>query len=472
MSRPIYILAGQSNAVHMDRAGRPLRAIEVSGAPDGAFTAEDDFQQREGGFHRALSAIYPDAAFLSSVFAFGSSPFTYDRETVTDWFDAPGLVEGLIERVTKIADFATAEGGAHLAGIVWAHGEGDAHRLAAAEQPEGADMGAVYQAAFDRWLTRVDDGLAAAGVEGAGEFEVIVAPLSALATASENDRAFPGWEAVRDGQVALGAAPRVTVVDPDPLIVAEGLDGQSAFRDQFHYTDPTEGDAGFGAVLIGALADAFGETVSGGAGLDRLAGGDGADVLIGLGGLDILTGGGGADVLDGGAGANDRASYHTAATGVAADLQGLNASAGDARGDHYVGVEALFGSAQNDRLFGDGAINALWGANGHDVLNGRAGDDRIFGGSGNDRIIGHQGADELTGGAGRDAFIFQNAAESAANAPDLILDFETGRDVIDLRRLQLDGFEITASAEGALLTAGDFAIRFADAAPDEGDVLI
>jgi Ca2+-binding RTX toxin-like protein len=69
---------------------------------------------------------------------------------------------------------------------------------------------------------------------------------------------------------------------------------------------------------------------------------------------------------------------------------------------------------------------------------------RIFGGAGNDTLIGGDGADTLiggalldtlTGGAGADSFRYDATSESVGATADLILDFQTGTDKIDLTRI-------------------------------------
>jgi Ca2+-binding RTX toxin-like protein len=52
----------------------------------------------------------------------------------------------------------------------------------------------------------------------------------------------------------------------------------------------------------------------------------------------------------------------------------------------------------------------------------------LFGGTGNDRLSDGAGSDRLAGGDNNDTFIFANDGEI-----DYILDFEDGKDKIDLR---------------------------------------
>jgi hypothetical protein len=82
--------------------------------------------------------------------------------------------------------------------------------------------------------------------------------------------------------------------------------------------------------------------------------------------------------------------------------------------------------------------DAIFGKGGRDALHGLDGDDRINGGRGNDKIVGGGGQDLLIGGRGHDTFKFNAAIDSTAAAPDLIVDFRSGRDKIDLRGMALE----------------------------------
>ncbi|GAA5083090.1 Ig-like domain-containing protein [Lysobacter panacisoli] len=124
------------------------------------------------------------------------------------------------------------------------------------------------------------------------------------------------------------------------------------------------------------------DTVDGGAGDDILAGNQGADTLTGGAGVDVLYGGSGDDTLNGGADGDllfggdgiDLASY-AGGTGVTAYLGASQVNTGNAKGDTYIAIEGIEGSASADRLGGDGGENVLRGAGGVDDLFGGGGDD-------------------------------------------------------------------------------------------------
>ncbi|HEU0156631.1 MAG TPA: calcium-binding protein, partial [Stellaceae bacterium] len=121
------------------------------------------------------------------------------------------------------------------------------------------------------------------------------------------------------------------------------------------------------------------------AGSDTIIGSAGDDRLLGFDGNDTLIGGAGGDVLDGGTGINT-ASYSTAASGLLADLDDSGFNTGDAKGDSYIAIQNLAGSAFADILYGDRGDNRLTGGGGNDILVGQAGADTFDGGAGSDTV--------------------------------------------------------------------------------------
>ena len=152
------------------------------------------------------------------------------------------------------------------------------------------------------------------------------------------------------------------------------------------------------------------DTLNGGAGNDRLWGGDGndqltgstgADLLNGQAGNDTLNGGGGADTLNGGSGF-DWASYANSSARVEVALWSGIGAKGAAAGDRLSGIEALAGSAFNDKLTGSTIANIIDGGGAGDKIFGGNGDDTLIGGRGNDTIKGQNDDDILNGGKGKD----------------------------------------------------------------------
>lgn len=75
--------------------------------------------------------------------------------------------------------------------------------------------------------------------------------------------------------------------------------------------------------------------------------------------------------------------------------------------------------------------NAI-GGSGNDVIVGNAANNAIKGGAGDDVIYGGSGQDQLWGESGSDIFVFSDLNDSLTRSPDKILDFESGKDKIDL----------------------------------------
>ena len=87
---------------------------------------------------------------------------------------------------------------------------------------------------------------------------------------------------------------------------------------------------------------------------------------------------------------------------------------------------------------------------------GGAGNDTLTGNEGNNRLTGGRGADKLFGGAGADTFVYQRASDSTAQKPDIIQDFQSGIDKIDLTGvLQEAGLKSLNFSERLSGKAGD-----------------
>ncbi len=163
------------------------------------------------------------------------------------------------------------------------------------------------------------------------------------------------------------------------------------------------------------------EVVSITGGNDDLRGGDGNDLMYGGGGDDKLHGGNDDDTLHGDSG-NDT----------------INGGTGN---------DTMFGGTGDDKILGGDGNDALSGDDGKDYLNAGIGDDNIDGGAGNDKIVGGAGNDVITGGAGDDHMWGGNWWKDGANdtfvisagsGKDMIHDFETNNDQIDLSSYGLE----------------------------------
>ncbi|MFC5356437.1 calcium-binding protein [Azospirillum himalayense] len=165
------------------------------------------------------------------------------------------------------------------------------------------------------------------------------------------------------------------------------------------------------------VAGAGNDILIGGNGNDTMHGEAGNDTLSGGEGDDWLFGGAGQDVLNGGTG-TDQVSYESAGSGVSVNLQTGYGTAGDAKGDRYISIENVVGSAYGDFIVGDNGTNGLAGQDGNDTLSGLGGNDYLHGGNGNDSLIGGAGSDRLEGGNGNDALIGDDGNDTMMGGSD------------------------------------------------------
>ncbi len=112
-------------------------------------------------------------------------------------------------------------------------------------------------------------------------------------------------------------------------------------------------------------------------------------------------------------------------------------------------IEVGIGGRYDDILIGNSTGNELYGRLGDDSLKGLQGNDKLLGGGGRDSLVGDSGKDTLTGGAGRDrltggteadVFVFAATSETGKTlkSRDVITDFRSGVDDIDLRGIDAD----------------------------------
>jgi Ca2+-binding RTX toxin-like protein len=190
----------------------------------------------------------------------------------------------------------------------------------------------------------------------------------------------------------------------------------------------------------------------GGAGHDTINGGDGDDELHGNDDHDILNGGSGSDLMYGGYG-NDvfyvenggdavvellgegtDHIYTTCATYTLSDhVENLTYNGAGDPSLNFTGSNVgniLVGKEANDILDGAGGMDELYGAGGNDML---------YGGSGDDLLVGGAGSDSLTGGGGGDIFQFSGGDLGLGLVTDIINDFVSWTDKVDLRGIDANG---------------------------------
>jgi Ca2+-binding RTX toxin-like protein len=91
---------------------------------------------------------------------------------------------------------------------------------------------------------------------------------------------------------------------------------------------------------------------------------------------------------------------------------------------------------------------------------GGGGDDRMSGNEADNILIGGAGADNLTGGGGWNTFKYNAASDSTRERADLLMDFTTGKDKIDLSQMSKSAGVDLNFVDKYTGKAGDTIIKF------------
>lgn len=426
MPTPIYILAGQSNAV------------KLNGGAGGT-----DLQ-------RYLEAMLGSGGAIGQAVAVGGTPLTF-ATAGQDWYSPAELQATLLATIRHALDTTPDS---YFAGVMWVQGEADTFGTAAPSQ---------YAARLTALVQSLDRGLAGYGSRTAGYTFAVLALSAASPMADER----PNWDAIRAAQLGLSGG-RFTVVDPDAVALANGVGLPAMFGpDGLHYRYTMSDmllDALVAPLPLHRAGTAGADTLTGLAGRDSLSGLAGNDLLIGQAGRDSLYGGAGddrivtlgdGDRLHGGdgidtlifAGSPARVINLYLGTSTAAitfaGFENVTGGAGNDKIAGHAGANVLDGGAGHDVLSGFGGNDLLRGNTGNDALYGNTGADQVLGGTGNDTLRGGDqndtlygeagddlcqggaGIDTLSGGSGNDRFEFRSPAEIATGV-DVITDFSTG----------------------------------------------
>ena len=277
--------------------------------------------------------------------------------------------------------------------------------------------------------------------------------IAALATGAGDD------VFVNDGSVAGavdlgGGANEVTNRGRLDAGLTLGAGDDTLLTTGFITGDVALGDGGnlatCGGMLTGSITAGAGDDAVRVEGevLGDLALGDGADSLSNYGRLGgdldmgtgddfIFLGGIGAPVvgtIDGGAGndtLNARVDVEAVVNVETIVLQGgANLSlVADATGS------LIYGNSGDNAIDAGAGDDEVRGRRGADAIDGGDGVDRLYGGGGSDELVGGAGGDILTGGRGADVFVYEAATDSTTLLADRIVDFELGRDHVDLSEL-------------------------------------
>lgn len=246
-------------------------------------------------------------------------------------------------------------------------------------------------------------------------------------------------------QDADGNIFRVSGASLDAAEIAAYLDSSTYSDLTALYTYVTENLSGNLNMITGAEDDAL----VGGSGKDYLSSGDGDDSLDGGDGVDRLFGGSGDDtytvdlVQTSSSSANYKVSMQdavTESTNAGTDTIVLRGSFTLSKVSTLTltkNVENLDASATGTTLL------KLVGNKLDNTLTGNDGQNQLDGGVGDDVLIGGLEADTLTGGKGSDTFSYSQISDSTSSATDIITDFTSGTDVIDLSALDTGGEVLT-----------------------------
>jgi Ca2+-binding RTX toxin-like protein len=173
------------------------------------------------------------------------------------------------------------------------------------------------------------------------------------------------------------------------------------------------------------------ENVTGGAGNDTLTDSLGTNTLDGGAGADkfIMTVDNARDTLVG-AGGSDTVNYSAFSTALTVNFgSGLvpiivgGSGTTDSFSDTVSGIENFIGGSGNDNITGDLGVNDLMGGDGNDTLRGGLGTDRLTGGNGAD-VFDFNSLNAILG-------VVYDSTNGAANR-DIIADFVSGVDKLDL----------------------------------------
>jgi len=249
------------------------------------------------------------------------------------------------------------------------------------------------------------------------------------------------------------------IIGPDAASLLNGTDGADQIIGQWN-ADTIEACAGEALVKAGY-------------GNDLIRGGDGNDILLREGGSDSLDRHNGSDtyqVSGNQAGGWSRfAGFDTFADTGASGTDRIVATGTDVdiglRGLTALGNVVVDGASGDDRLIGGTSNDVLGGGNGNDLLVGNQGlacGHALIGGAGNDRLAlaynDHSAVDirggSLSGKDGSADLITLVGTRGALAFSATVLDFEVGKDRIDLSQLRDAGNNVMAFDDLLISTGG------------------
>jgi len=238
------------------------------------------------------------------------------------------------------------------------------------------------------------------------EDKIVMTATASNAVFGENVRGFESVIVMRDGATDVSITTHEKNVSSGArlLVDASDLVGDPNMPGDPDFYGHAPGDLTFDGVA--ETNGAF--DVIGGQGNDTITTGTKADTVNGGLGDDTIVTGAGDDTVDGGAGDDD----------ITTDGGADTITAGD--GD--------------DTIVSGKGIDMIDAGDGDDTISADNGADTVDAGAGEDSIDGGKGADTLSGGddTDTDTFYYDALTDSQWDAFDVITDFTSGEDVIDL----------------------------------------
>ncbi len=209
--------------------------------------------------------------------------------------------------------------------------------------------------------------------------------------------------------------------------------------------------------LVGSKFD---DVLVGDANVNKIYGGDGNDTITGGHNDDFMYGGNGndtflvewsyhGDTYDGGDGID---TFNADVPVLNGYKQEIDLATGTNNWeDHFISIENLVGSANDDKFWGTDGVNVFWGRNGNDLLDGRGGDDKLYGESGDDTLLGGAGNDLLDGGTGNDILVGGIGADILIGGAGIdVADYSTSSAAVNVNLNTGTGFG--GDAEGDTLS--------------------
>lgn len=364
MSKPIFVLAGQSNASNLSSHFRAQLA-EIHGA---------------------------DGFVLVEAFSAGA-PLTRMRDGKADWQDPSGLRATL---TSATADALRAQPDGFVSAVFWIQGEGDTYDRSAAQ-----DYTDEFRNLMDQFRTKItaEFGASASGMDTA---KVVISALAQNAPAAYKRAA---WDDIKSQHGLLGKDPLTKTLKPEALAKSLGFPAVEMFGDDLHYS------ADFASVLSDHLIDAAARKTSGEQPFSRGTAGD--DVLVGINGSEILAGSAGNDLY------RIDSPLNRIVELVDEGIDTVLTSVSFSLREHSPHLEDLVMAGASDlKAMGNARDNVIHGNAGNNVIDGGWGDDTLFGGDGKDDFRDRRGADHMEGGAGDDTYRIDHIHDTIVENPD------------------------------------------------------